>query len=98
MYTQVRRLIEDAEVILVLAGAGMSVDCGLPTYRDKEWFWNHYPPYRSLRKDYETMMSPSGFGLDPHLAWGFFSLQYMLYKNAIPHVNRGAKIGSVKSC
>ena len=85
MYTQMRRWIEDAEVILVLAGAGMSADCGLPTYRDKEGFWNHYPIYRDLRKDYETMMSPYGFGIDPHFAWGFFAHQYKLYKNAIPH-------------
>lgn len=85
MYTQVRRSIEEAETILVLAGAGMSADSGLPTYRDKEGFWNHYPLYRDMRKDYEVMMSPYGFGLDPHFAWGFFAHQYTLYKNALPH-------------
>ncbi|NOR56606.1 MAG: NAD-dependent protein deacetylase [Sulfurovum sp.] len=78
-------IINNAEVILVLAGAGMSADSNLPTYRDKEGFWNDYPPYREIKKDYVAMTSPHGFSSDPHFAWGFFAHQYKLYKNAVPH-------------
>ncbi|MCK5536154.1 MAG: hypothetical protein KAI79_04960 [Bacteroidales bacterium] len=77
--------IKNSEAILIFAGAGMSADSDLPTYRDKEGFWNDYPPYREIKKDYVAMTSPHGFSCDPHFAWGFFAQQYKLYKNAIPH-------------
>ena len=78
--------LETSDAVLVCAGAGMSVDSGLPTYRDKEGFWNDYPPYRELRKDYQTMASPHGFASNPHFAWGFFGHQYDLYKNTQPYI------------
>ena len=77
--------INNAEVVLIFAGAGMSVDSDLPTYRDKEGFWNDYPLYRNIKKDYVSMASPHGFGRDPHFSWGFFAHQYKLYKETIPH-------------
>jgi len=85
MVYDLETLLEGREVILVFAGAGMSADSGLPTYRDKEGFWKDYPPYRDIDKDYVAMMSPHGFASDPHFAWGFFVHQYRLYKNAVPH-------------
>ncbi len=39
MLNDVIATVKNAEAILVFAGAGMSVDSGLPTYRDKEGFW-----------------------------------------------------------
>ena len=80
-----RNIIQNAEAILVFAGAGMSVQSGLPTYREKEGFWNDYPLYKNIKKDYVAMASPHGFLSDPHFAWGFFAHQYKLYKNAVPH-------------
>jgi len=77
--------IQNAEAILVFAGAGMSVDSGLPTYRDKEGFWNDYPLYRGIKKNYAAMVSPHGFSKSPNFTWGFFANQYKLYKNAEPH-------------
>lgn len=77
--------IKNAEAILVFSGAGMSADSNLPTYRDKEGFWNDYPLYRGIKKDYAAMASPHGFSSDAHFTWGFFVHQYRLYKNAVPH-------------
>jgi NAD-dependent SIR2 family protein deacetylase len=85
MEEKILSAIRNAEAILVFAGAGMSADSNLPTYRDREGFWNDYPPYRELDKNYESMMSPHGFAIDPHFAWGFFAHQYRIYKNATPH-------------
>ena len=85
MIEDVRSAIKNAEAILVFAGAGMSVDSDLPTYRDKEGFWNDYPLYRGIKKDYVAMASAYGFLSNPHFAWGFFAHQYSLYKNATPH-------------
>ena len=63
----------------------MSADSNLTTYRDKEGFFNDYPLYRELKKNYVSMMSYQGVLDDPHFAWGYFAHQYSLYKNAIPH-------------
>lgn len=78
-------LIAQAECLLITAGAGMGVDSGLPDYRGKEGFWNHYPMYRSLGVDYAAMTRPSGFERDPHFAWGFYGHCLDLYRRAQPH-------------
>jgi len=85
MMKKIDKEIVNAEVVLVLAGAGMSVDSNLPTYRGKEGFWNAYPLYKDLQKNYACMMSSNGLVKDAHFAWGFFAHQYELYKNAVPH-------------
>ncbi len=82
---KIKSLIENAEAMLIFAGAGMSADSNLTTYRDKEGFFNDYPLYRELKKNYVSMMSYQGMLDDPHFAWGYFAHQYSLYKNAIPH-------------
>ena len=85
MIRKMDKEITNAEVVLVLAGAGMSVDSNLPTYRGKEGFWNAYPLYKDLQKNYASMMSSNGLLEDAYFAWGFFAHQYRLYKNAVPH-------------
>ena len=77
--------MSSADAILVTAGAGMSVDSGLPDYRGTEGFWNHYPVYRDLRADYAAMTRPSGFARDPAFAWGFYGHRLHLYREARPH-------------
>lgn len=36
-------LIYAADSLIIIAGAGMGVDSGLPDFRGKEGFWNAYP-------------------------------------------------------
>ena len=77
--------INDAESILIFAGAGMSADSNLTTYRDIDGFYNDYPLYKELKKNYVSMMSYQGLLDDPHFAWGYFAHQYKLYRNAQAH-------------
>ena len=77
--------INDAESILIFAGAGMSADSGLTTYQDKEGFYRDYPLYKELNKNYVSMMSYQGLLDDSHFAWGYFAHQYKLYSKATPH-------------
>ncbi len=97
MLKQAKDAIVHAEYILVFAGAGMSVDSNLPTYRDKEGFWNNYPLYRELNRNYISMMSPHGFLSNPEFAWGFFGHQYSLYENALPHSGYSKLLALCKS-
>lgn len=94
------QVVAEAEAIIVSAGAGMGVDSGLPDYRGKDGFWNHYPMYRELGMDYQKATRPSGFLKDPGLAWGFYGHCLNLYRSAVPHQGFGAllAIGSEKPC
>jgi len=97
MFKEIEEEMASAEAVLVLAGAGMSVDSNLPTYRGKDGFWNAYPLYRDLQKNYASMMSSNGLITDAYFAWGFFAHQYRLYKNAVPHTGYNRLLELCKS-
>lgn len=77
--------IRDCDGILVMAGAGMGVDSGLPDFRGAHGFWNHYPVYKNLGLRFEDLANPSWFANDPDLAWGFYGHRLDLYRSTIPH-------------
>jgi len=79
------RLIENADALLIGAGAGMGVDSGLPDFRGNEGFWNEYPPYKKLGLDFFQMANPDGFSSNPSFAWGFYGHRLNLYRKTIPH-------------
>ena len=51
--------------ILVLTGAGVSAESGLPTYRGLGGLWRSHA--------FERLASPEGFEDDPALVWRFYS-------------------------
>lgn len=75
--------IQTADAILIGAGAGMSVDSGLPDFRGNEGFWKAYPPFRGRK--FAEISNPAWFRRDPRLAWGFFGHRLNLYQTAIAH-------------
>jgi NAD-dependent SIR2 family protein deacetylase len=78
-------LIEQADALIVGAGAGMGVDSGLPDFRGKEGFWNAYPALREAQVDFYSAASPSTFRSDPALGWGFYGHRLALYRRVQPH-------------
>ncbi|MEO5345025.1 MAG: hypothetical protein H7834_01445 [Magnetococcus sp. YQC-9] len=77
--------IQDAEGILITAGAGMGVDSGLPDFRGKEGFWNAYPAIARLGLSFSQMANPEWFRRDPRLAWAFYGHRLELYRQTQPH-------------
>lgn len=77
--------IEQAEALLVTAGAGMGVDSGLPDFRGNEGFWKAYPPFRRLGVSFVEMANPRWFATDPAQAWGFYGHRLQLYRRTLPH-------------
>ncbi len=75
--------LNDADAILIGAGAGMGVDSGLPDFRGDQGFWKAYPPFRG--RQFSEMSNPRWFRDDPEQAWGFFGHRYNLYRDATPH-------------
>ncbi len=63
--TSKRLPIDDDTFALVLTGAGVSAESGIPTFRDAQGLW------RTHR--FEEVASLDGFTRDPALVWRFYS-------------------------
>lgn len=78
-------LIEQADAIVIAAGAGMGVDSGLPDFRGNEGFWKAYPALAKAQMNFTEVASPRAFQSDPRLAWGFYGHRLDLYRKTAPH-------------
>lgn len=77
--------IRNAKALVVTAGAGLSVDSGLPDFRGREGFWREYPPLKKQGINLTDMNNPRWFENDPQMAWGFFGHCHNMYKSTDPH-------------
>ncbi len=59
------RRLAAAERILVLTGAGVSAESGVPTFRGPEGLWRRYRP--------EELATPEAFARDPSLVWEWYA-------------------------
>ncbi|TYQ21936.1 UNVERIFIED_ORG: NAD-dependent SIR2 family protein deacetylase [Zoogloea ramigera] len=78
-------LIDQADLLLVAAGAGMGVDSGLPDFRGNDGFWKAYPALAQARLAFASVASPRTFEDDAALAWGFYGHRLQLYRATVPH-------------
>jgi hypothetical protein len=65
-------LIQQADGLLITAGAGMGVDSGLPDFRGKDGFWKEYPALAQANIAFSGIACPDAFHETPNLAWGFY--------------------------
>ena len=79
------QLIEQADALIVAAGAGMGVDSGLPDFRGKDGFWRAYPALREAQINFYSIASPEAFHTSPERAWGFYGHRLALYRETVPH-------------
>jgi NAD-dependent SIR2 family protein deacetylase len=84
-YATAARLIDEADGLVICAGAGMGVDSGLPDFRGPGGFWQAYPALGRARIRFEEIASPAAFRRDPELAWGFYGHRLNLYRTTVPH-------------
>ncbi|WP_297887072.1 Sir2 family NAD-dependent protein deacetylase, partial [Sulfurihydrogenibium sp.] len=80
-----KRVIQEAESVLITAGAGMGVDSGLPDFRGREGFWKAYPYAKKLGLNFQDLANPRWFIENPKLAWAFYGHRLNLYRNTKPH-------------
>ncbi len=80
-----REKIQDADAILITAGAGMGVDSGLPDFRGTEGFWRAYPVIKKLGYRFEEMANPRWFEEDPTLGGPSYGHPLPLYRDPLPH-------------
>ena len=65
-------LIRKADGILITAGAGMSVDSGLPDFRSVGGFWNAYPMFKEHNISFEEIATPLAYKHNQELAYWFY--------------------------
>lgn len=82
---RVAALIANAEALLIMAGAGMSVDSGLPDFRSAQGFWRAYPPLEKLGLSFEEIAQPHWFTEAPKMAWAWYGHRQQLYRKTTPH-------------
>ena len=84
-YASAARLIDQADGLIIGAGAGMGIDSGLPDFRGPGGFWKVYPALGQARLRFEEIASPAAFKSRPSLAWGFYGHRLGLYRETQPH-------------
>ena len=77
--------LNDADGLLVTAGAGMGVDSGLPDFRGADGFWRSFPALRSHQLTFQDMANPRTMHRYPRLAWGFYGYRLNGYRHVSPH-------------
>ncbi len=79
------RLTIDSDTrLLVLTGAGVSAESGVPTFRDANGLWENHP--------IEQVATPEGFRADPGLVWRFYSERRRKAKTVHPNPGHHALV------
>jgi NAD-dependent deacetylase len=74
--------IDDDTRVLVLTGAGVSAESGIPTFRDANGLWEQHRV--------EDVASPQGFARDPILVWRFYSQRRAAARSCVPNAGHRA--------
>src|SRR5215211_2633847 len=68
--------------VLVLTGAGVSAESGIPTFRGKDGYWRNLDPAK--------LATPEAFASDPQLVWEWYGERRQRIRNAQPNAAHGA--------
>ena len=66
-----------AQRLLVLTGAGISAESGIPTFRGAGGLWRNHKA--------EDLATPEAFSRDPELVWEWYRWQRSIYNGAEPN-------------
>jgi len=80
--TDAARLLAPCRRLLVLSGAGLSADAGVPTFRCEGGLWQEH--------DVQQLASPAGFISNPELVWEWYRERRLAVAEAAPHAGQRA--------
>ena len=72
-----REILAASDVVMVLTGAGISADSGVPTFRGQGGLWRSHRP--------EDLATPEAFRRDPHLVWAWYSWRREMVAACVPN-------------
>ncbi len=76
---QIKQIINNADGILILAGAGMGVDAGIPDFRGKSGLWT------AEKDNFIKFASGNAWHERPLEAWNFYIERFISYQDLKPH-------------
>lgn len=77
------KALREATRVVVLTGAGISTESGLPTFRDKQTgLWENFNPM--------DLATPAAFKRDPALVWGWYEWRRAAMLAAQPNAGHAA--------
>jgi NAD-dependent deacetylase len=77
--------LADANLVMVLSGAGMSAESGIPTFRDAQnGLWARYKP--------EELATAEAFEADPARVWSWYQERRKRVREARPHAGHRALV------
>ncbi|EGD73706.1 Sir2 family transcriptional regulator [Salpingoeca rosetta] len=79
------QLLGTSTAIVVAAGAGMSLDSGLPDYRSPAEWTAAFPELAARQLRYEDMAKAAHFDDSPRVVWAWYKHRYDTYQAAQPH-------------
>ena len=82
---QAAAVIADADALLVCAGAGMSIDSGLPGFRGAGGLWTMSTKDGEKSVPVVDVAQPKWFYYRPEMVWGFYGWRLNMYRQAVPH-------------
>jgi NAD-dependent deacetylase len=74
--------IRSARRLLIITGAGMSAESGIPTFRDPEGWWKTYKP--------EELATLAAFNRDPVDVWRWYEMRRGIVARAVPNAGHRA--------
>jgi len=80
-----RALVREARRIVVLTGAGVSAESGVPTFRGTGGLWKSYRP--------EELATPEAFARDPCTVWEWYAWRRRLVSECAPNPAHRALAG-----
>ncbi len=76
---KIKEIIKNADGILILAGAGMGVEAGIPDFRGKSGLWT------TEKDNFIKFASGNAWHERPLEAWNFYIERFISYQNLEPH-------------
>ncbi len=76
--------------VLVITGAGISAESGIPTFRGKEGYWRNLDPSK--------LATPDAFARDPRLVWDWYRERRQRIRAAQPNPAHNAIVKLAGSC
>ena len=75
--TRLTKRLQRAKFVVVLTGAGVSAESGIPTFRGKDGLWRNFRA--------EELATPTAFRRNPELIWEWYEWRRSIIKEASPN-------------
>ena len=82
---QAAEKIRNADSVIIMTGAGMGVDSGMPDFRGGAGLWTAYPKLAHLKISFVEMCNPTALAKEYKLVMGWYAHRLQDFRATTPH-------------